>query len=410
MCTSMAARLLRSRPMVTIIRAGRRSDLPAVYRLLESAFTDAPIQLFIDQTEGDSTLRMRQVRVAEIDGRIAAHVRVFARHMLIRGVPLRAGGIGSVASAPDFRGLGLPSALLHDAIDLMARDKMPISFLFTGIPAFYERHGWRTVRESGFDADAGEAALMPHDGAYRIRRIAPHDLLALQSIYRRTTTGSTGAVVRSARIWRDAQRWLDEDGAGCLLAELAGHPVAYLRARSREYGYHILEAEHARGQEAAIAALVAKAAQRAIALDQDLTAFVSSDQALAIALRTLPSTREARDVRYPTMVRIVSLDALIAALLPHFDELARMHRGTPFTLGLRASDGQSLTLAVDAAGARIRRAAAAYRLDEAGTFDALIGQRRASDLVRPRPPVEVRRRIDALLPETPFQFRNSDRI
>ena len=38
--------------MVTIIRAARRSDLPAVYRLLDSAFTDAPSRLFIDQTEG----------------------------------------------------------------------------------------------------------------------------------------------------------------------------------------------------------------------------------------------------------------------------------------------------------------------------------------------------------------------
>ena len=396
--------------MVTIIRAARRSDLPAVSRLLDSAFTDAPIQLFIDQTEGDSTLRMRHVRVAEIDGRIAAHVRVFARSMLIRGVPLRAGGIGSVASAPDARGRGLPSALLHDAIDVMGRGNMPISFLFTGIPAFYERLGWRIVRESGFGADAREAASMPHDGAYRVRRIAPDDVQALLSMYRQATAGSTGAILRTPRTWRDAQRWLGEDRAGSLLAERAGRPVAYVRARSRDYGYHILEAEHARGHEAAIPALVMMAAQRAVVLRQDLTAFVPGDRALAASLRTLPSTHETSDVRYPTMMRIVSLDALIAALLQGFDDRARTHRGAPFALGLRAPGGQSLTLDVRAAGARTRRAAAAHQLDEAGTLDALLGQRRASDLVRPRPPAEVRRRIDALLPETPFHFRNSDRI
>ena len=405
--------------MSTIIRAARRSDLPAVYRVLESAFTDAPIRLFIDQTEGDSTLRMRHLRVAEIDGRIAAHVRIFSRRMLIRGIPVRAGGIGSVASMPDARGLGLPSALLHDAIDVMARDNMPVSFLFTGIPAFYERLGWRIVHQPSLDvAVAREAASIPHDGAYRIRRITPSDLPALLSIYRQATAGSTGAVVRTPRTWRDAQRWLGEDRAGCLLAERAGRPVAFLRARSRAYGYQILEAEHARGHEAAIAALLAKAAQRAVALDQSLTTSavsgsrvsVPGGHALAVALRTLPSTRETADVRYPTMMRIVSLDALIAVLLPQFDGRARTHSGAPFTLGLRAPDGQSLTLDVRATGARIRRAAAAYQLDEARTLDALLGQRRASDFVRPRPPATVRRRIDALLPETPFHFWNSDRI
>lgn len=397
--------------MSTIIRAARRSDLPAIYRVLESAFTNAPIRLFVDQTEGDSTLRFRHARVAEIDGRIAAHVRVFARSMLVRGVPVRAGGIGSVASAPGARGLGLPSALLHDAIDVMARDNMPISFLFTGIPAFYERLGWRIVQQSAFDRIiARDAASMPHDRGYRTRRITPGDLPALLSIYRQATAASTGAVVRTRRTWRDAQRWLGEDRAGCLLAEWAGCPVAYLRARSREYGYELLEAEHARGHEAAIAALLAKAGQRAVALGQDLTASVPGGHALAVALRTLPSTRETTDVRYPNMMRIVSLDALIAALLPQFDDRARTHRGAPFTFSLRAPDGQSLTLDVRAAGARLRRAAAAYQLDEASTLDALLGQRRAGDLVRPRPPAEIRRRIDALLPETPFHFWNSDRI
>lgn len=414
----MATRLLRSRPMSIDLRAANRSDLPAVYRVLKSAFTGGPIQLFIDQTEGDSMLRMRHVRVAEIDGRIVAHVRVFARRMLVRGVPVRAGGIGSVASALDARGLGLPSALLHDAIDVMARDNMPISFLFTGIPAFYERIGWRIVNQPSIEVAASDAAALSHESGYRIRRVTLDDLPALLSIYRQATAGSTGAVVRTPRTWRDAQRWLGEDRAGCLLAERAGRPVAFLRARSRSYGYQILEAEHARGHEAAIAALLAKAAQRAVALDQSLTtgavsgsrASVPGGHALAVALRTLPSTRETADVRYPTMMRIVSLDALIAALLPQFDGRARTHSGAPFTLGLRAPDGQSLTLDVRAAGARIRRAAAAYQLDEARTLDALLGQRRASDFVRPRPPATVRRRIDALLPETPFHFWNSDRI
>lgn len=396
--------------MSIIVRAARRSDLPAVYRVLQSAFTGTPIQLFIDQTEGDSTLRMRHIRVAEIDWRIAAHVRVFSRRMLIRGVPVRAGGIGSVASAPDARGLGLPSALLHDAIDVMARERIAVSFLYTGIPAFYERLGWRIVREPVFNANAMEVAQVPRERGYRIRRIEDEDVPALLLIYRRATAGTTGAIVRTAATWRDALRWLGEDGAGCLLAESGGRPVAYLRARSRDHDYTLLEAEHERGHEAAVAWLVAQAARRAVRLREQPWTYAPADSTLAGTLRALPSTTETTGVGYPAMMRIVSLDALTAALLPWFDGRARMHRGVPFTLGFRAPDGQSLTLAVRAAGARTSRAAAAYQLDEAGTLDALLGQRRASDLVRPRPPAEIRSRIDALLPETPFHFWNSDRI
>jgi predicted N-acetyltransferase YhbS len=396
--------------MSTIIRAARRSELPAVYRVLESAFTGAPIQLFIDQTEGDSTLRMRYVRVAEVDGGIAAHVRIFARRMLIRGVPVRAGGVGSVASAPGARGLGLPSALLHDAIDAMVRERTAVSFLYTGIPAFYERLGWRIIREPVLDADAMEAAQIPRERGYRIRRIEDEDVPALLSIYRRATAGTTGAIARTATTWRDAQRWLGEDRAGCVLAESGGPPVAYLRARSRDHAYTLLEAEYARGYEAAVASLVSLAARRAVRLRQQLATYAPADSVLAEALRALPSTRETTDVRYPAMMRIISLDAFVAGLLPQFDDCARTHRGAPFTLGMRAPDGQSLTLDVRAASARTRRAAAAYQLDEAGTLDGLLGQRRASDLARPRPPLEIRRRIDALLPETPFHFWNSDRI
>ncbi len=396
--------------MSTIVRSARRTDLPAVYRVLESAFTGIPIQLFMNQTEGDSTLRMRHMRVAEIDCRIAAHVRIFARRMLVRGVPVGAGGIGSVASMPDARGLGLPSALLQDAIHVMARGNMSVSFLYTGIPAFYERLGWRIVREPVLHADALEAAQRPIDRAYRVRRIEEDDVPLLLSTYRRATAHTTGAIARTGRTWRDAQRWLGEDGAGCLLAEAGGRPVAYLRARSRDYDYTLLEAEHERGHEAAVAILVARAARRAVRLRQPLATYAPADSALADVLRSLPSVRETMDVRYPAMMRIVLLDELTAAQLPGLDGRAREHRGALFTLGLRAPDGQSLTLDVRATGIRLRRSGAAYQLDEAGTLDALLGQRRASDLVRPRPPADVRRRIDALLPETPFHFWNSDRI
>lgn len=396
-------------PRSAAIRAARRRDLPAIYDVLEQAFTDAPISLFVAQTEGDSTLRMRHARVAVDGGRVVAHVRIFARRMLVRGVPVAAGGIGSVASHPDARGGGLPTALLRDAIDVMRSDNVPVSFLFTGIPQFYERVGYRTVREPSFVADAGEVASIAHDGGYALRAIDGDDTPALLTLYRRATAGTTGAIVRTARTWRDAQAWLAEDAAAPLVAEWNGRTVAYMRARDRDYGYHLLEAEHAPGHAAAIAPLLAAAGRRAVALGRSVVTVAPAGHALAVALRSLPSTRETDDVRYPMMMRIISLRALIDALLPHLASRADTHRGAAFSLGLRAP-GDSLTLDVRGATARIGRGMPQYTLDEGATLDALLGQRRAGALLRPRAPAEVRRRVDALLPETPLHFWNSDRI
>ncbi len=403
--------------MPIAIRAARRADLPAVYDVLDRAF-DAPLQLFIDQTEGDSTLRMRQVRVAEVDGRIMAHVRIFQRTMLVRGVPVAAGGIGSVAAHPDARGLGLPTALLNDtaaggtfgALGVMHRGGTPVSFLFTGIPAFYERLGWRVVREPQFTADPAEAAAMPRERGYRFRRIEERDAPALLSIYRRAIADSTGAIARTRRTWRDAQQWLGEDPAGCLLAVHAGRPVAYIRSRARPYGYDVLEAEHLRGHEAAVAGLLARASRRAQACKLELLATAPDDSALAAAFRTLASSRETTDVQYPMMMRIVALRSLLDALLPQLRDRADAYPGEPFTLSLTSPDGETVTLGAGASKLRLTRGAAAYRLDASGTLDALFGQARTSALVRPRPPAGVARRIDALLPAAPLHFWNSDRI
>lgn len=394
-----------------MIRGARRADLPGIYRLLDVAFDDAPLRLFIDQTEGDSTLRWRHVRIAvDGDGRVLAHTRIFARKMLVRGVPVAAGGIGSVASLPEVRGDGLASAVVEDAVAQMRREGMGIGYLFTGIPAFYERSGWRTVKQPQIDVDASEAAAIETGGTYRVHHMRDSDLLSIVAIYGRATAGTTGAIARTPRIWQDAQTWLGEDAPGCLVAEHGGRAVAYLRARAREYGYQILEAEHRPDEAEAIAALLAAAGRRAVGRKQNLTALVPGDSTLARRLRALPSARETTDVTHPMMMRIVDLRRLATALLPSLRERAADREGCALAFGSRAPGGQALTFVIDEATVRLRATAATHRLDEGRTLITFMGQGRASTSVRPVLPTNARQRIDALFPETPLHFWNSDRI
>jgi predicted N-acetyltransferase YhbS len=308
--------------MTMRIRAVRRDELPAVYDLLEQAFPEATRSLFVEQTERDSTFRLRHGRVAIVGGAIVGYVRIFGRMMLVRGVPVAAGGIGSVATRPDARGGGISTALMLDAVEQMRREGMAVSFLFTGIPGFYERVGYRVVRQPYFTADSGEAAAIPRDGLYDIRATCPADDRAIVRIRQSAVAGTTGAVVQTLRAMRDARNWLEEDDGGCFVAERARLPVAYVRSRCRDYGHQILEAECLPHHDGAIVALLAAAGARAVAHGERIIASAPDDHPLATALRTLPSTVETKNFRYPMMVRSLrddaSLDAAFDAEPLHF--------------------------------------------------------------------------------------------
>ncbi len=299
--------------MKPTIRAARNSELPEVSDLLALAFDEAAPQMFVDQTERDSTFRLRHARVAIVDGRVAGYVRIFARTMLVRGVPHAAGGIGSVATHPDARHAGIATALMRDAIEQMRREGMAVSFLFTGIPRFYERLGYHIVCEPYFEASASEAAAIAEPRLYDIRPMTAADDRTIIRIRTRAVAGTTGVVVQTLRTLRDARHWLDEDADGCFIAERTGLPVAYLRSRCRPYGHQILEAESLPGHQGAIAPLVAATARRAQSHGESIVALSPDDHPLATALRTLPATIEQPTFRNPMMVRALTDDPAIGA-------------------------------------------------------------------------------------------------
>jgi len=281
----------------------RRGELGQVYDLLAAAFgdKDAPLVRFEAQTEQDSTFRLRHGRVAVRDGRVVGYVRIFARTMMVRGRPVAVGGIGSVATEAAYGSRGIGTALLEDAIAQMRREGMQASFLFTGIPGFYERLGYRIVREPQFDLEAAACTGISHAGLWDVRAMRDGDERRLLAIYRRAIAGSTGAVVRTLRTWRDARTWLDEDTGGCFVAERSSVPVAYLRSRQRTYGRQILEAESAPGHEGAVAALVSAVGRRAMEHGEQVVSLAPDGHPLATALRSVGAS-ETTDVAHPMMV------------------------------------------------------------------------------------------------------------
>jgi predicted N-acetyltransferase YhbS len=396
--------------MTATIRAARRADLPAIYDLLESAFPEAARSLFVSHTEDDSTFRLRHGRVAVVDGEIAAYVRVFARRMLVRGVPVAVGGIGSVATAASARSGGLATALLRDAINQMRREGMALSFLFTGIPEFYERVGFRIVREPQFSASRAEILAGATTPQFDVRPLVEADAAQAMRIYTRAIAGSTGAIARTRRTNADALSWLDETANFAACEPATGRIVGYVRSRCRAFGHQVLEVETLPGYETAVAELLVAVARRPCACGDTIVAQAPSDHQLATALRTLPSTTDTTEVEHPMMVRVISLGRLVDALLPGLRARTAGHPGPEFRLRLTSPDGDAATVAARGRSVWLNHGRPDFSFDATGTLEALLGQRRTSRAVRRRLDPATARRLDALLPATPLHFWNTDRI
>jgi aminoglycoside 2'-N-acetyltransferase I len=93
--------------------------------------------------------------LAEIEGRVVGHVAVVERSLEVDGRPLRTGYVEAVATLPAWRGRGIATRLLGDA-GVHIRAAFELGALSTGLPAFYERLGWRSWE--------GELAVRMADG------------------------------------------------------------------------------------------------------------------------------------------------------------------------------------------------------------------------------------------------------
>jgi len=293
------------------IRSARREDFPAVYDLLAVCFPQASMRAFIRQTEDDSTHRLEHTRVLEVDGRIASHVRIFEREMRVRGVTLPVGGIGSVATYPDYEKRGFATALLRDAIERMEGAGYALSFLFTGLLSFYGRLGWRVVPQDIYSAQPEEVSGVSAAGEASVRPFASADLPAVARVYERATEGKTGAIVRSERYWHDHMTWVDDDPEGFLVAEASGRVVAYVRSYVEVDSHlHLLEGEALPGAEGALAALLGELGR--LAVRRGLTpvrGVIPAGHPLAELVKGLPSTHVRNGLPFPVMVRPIAKES-----------------------------------------------------------------------------------------------------
>src|SRR5262245_12881846 len=227
---------MQSDTQPVVIRQAGAADVEPILDLL--THYDLPREQFAPAYLQDPTYQPEESWVAEEDGRLLAHIRVYIRRIRASGAELRIAGVGNVITAREARGRGHAGQLLQ-ALLAWARDTgFAYSLLWTHIPAMYARYGWVPVDQETVRARLPAVA----DPSVRIARFTPADLPDVMRLYEASSAGRSGVTVRSPAYWQGQLAWLQEDADGFLLARGRDDTLAgYVRSRARADTTEILE-------------------------------------------------------------------------------------------------------------------------------------------------------------------------
>lgn len=307
-----------------VFRSVKPSEYEECLDLWEKVFTPVPRSLFTPYFYGDPWYRRAYTRVCEEDGRIVSAVQVVERRVYVGSAELVMGGIGNVATYPDYRGRGYNTQCLRDIIRVMKRYGMDFSALFTGICDFYARLGWRSVPMKYYAGAFLTDQTCDGTSGYTVRMCShERDLPALQRIHESFNRHRAFTTIRTPEYWRGyvMPRFGAEDDT--LVVEIGGSVVGYLYAQIHNTRCILQEMGHLRGHEACLSPLTCAVASRAMARGATSFEFrLPEEPDVFQAIRGVVQSLDFREV--PSgMCLVTNMRSLGRRLLPELNRRAR---------------------------------------------------------------------------------------
>lgn len=242
-----------------------RAELEECYDLWGNVFAENESRSFFqERLDYDESYHYDTTWIAKVDGEIASSVQIFPYDTRFGNTVLRVGGIGNVATKPEFRGKGLAKEILHAQIHWMGSYGFNLSLLFTGIYSFYHQMGWRQIPERMFRFDREMGGGM--NGALGQKRAnvksgldngkngivpanLPQDLEGLIHVYEAWNHKQGNSMARTEQYWQNQIKWKHESASNFLIKRENESIVAYIRLRHRDSNTEILEACYLNGKE-----------------------------------------------------------------------------------------------------------------------------------------------------------------
>jgi predicted N-acetyltransferase YhbS len=283
------------------LRTMRADERDAYLDLVEAAFDHR--EIFERYLDADALLGPNDTWLALDGARPVASVQIFDKPIRLRGEVVTIGGIGSVATHPDYERRGIATRLLRLAIDDMGARGHALSLLFTGRTSFYERLDWAHIPRPTWTLTRSGTAT-----AETSRPFQRDDLARIEQIYADYNAASDSSVVRDRRYWNSQLGYAGEPDEQFRVVERDGSIVAYAR-QILFFGIpRIIEHGSRPGAEPELARLIDRFVPENGALLMQRT----GDSALADALRSLPSASAQATEWLDTMWRVLDREKLLS--------------------------------------------------------------------------------------------------
>ena len=266
---------------------------------------------FAERLAAEGDCGLETTWLALVDGQIVSAAQVFPYWAQLGQTSVRIGGIGNVATRPDYRGRGLAQAILNAQIHWMGANGVAVSILYTGIPAFYEPLGWRIAPREVLVVEGPALAALNAEPqtSYEVNQYRTSDAEEVCRLYEAFNAGRSGSRIRDLTYVHASSTRTLRRGA-FLLARRNGRLAGYVRAvPGPDKKVQICELCYAEGDESAAPFLVQQLARRSEGVER-LEMGVPADHHLwGWVARELATVKRVDDV----MCRIVDPVRLMAA-------------------------------------------------------------------------------------------------
>jgi predicted acetyltransferase len=178
-----------------------------------------------------SSINVDQLLGYFVDDRLAATMTIIPFHTYINGKALKMGGIGGIATWPEYRRKGMVGKLLLKALKIMMDDGQSISFLAPFSYSFYRKYGWETCFEN--KQYTIHVSLLPKFQASNGHVVrVDRDSVLINSIYELHAINYNGTLQRTEAWWQEIYK------------KNQGHTAVYYNEAGSARGYIFYNVKH----------------------------------------------------------------------------------------------------------------------------------------------------------------------
>lgn len=192
-------------PSNLLVRRARDADLPEMARVHQAAYPggEMTLQETIERFRTNPRISLEDYWVCEKDRRLVGLFALYGFQMYRSGVVIPAGGIGSVAVAPEARRERIAYWMMARAVEIMDQNSIPLSLLYPFRHSFYRNLGWGLIGCIKLYRFAPESLPKLSGREHVIPILTNEDRETVMSCYSLYAQRQNGTVRRDDPLWNE---------------------------------------------------------------------------------------------------------------------------------------------------------------------------------------------------------------